>query len=155
MDEIELHWPDRWDVRFMQMAELVASWSKDPSTQVGAVIVDERHRILGVGFNGLPTGIKDTQRRLTDKELKHKIVVHAETNAILNSDSVMGATIYATFFPCPHCASFIIQSGIKRLVVQPHPSDSRYQESQLIAADILVEAGVVIERLGDKHANNL
>ena len=75
---------NKWDIRFLEMAKLVASWSKDPSTQVGAVAVRNR-TVIAQGYNGLPRGMKDTHDRLTVRTLKIKRIVHAEMNAIYNA----------------------------------------------------------------------
>jgi dCMP deaminase len=109
---------DKWNGRFLELAQVVASWSKDPSTQVGAVIVDSRNRILSTGFNGFPQRIKDDER-YCNKQTKHDIVIHAEVNAILfantnlNGLNLGGCTLYSTLMPCSRCAAIIIQSGIE------------------------------------------
>lgn len=110
-----------WDKRFLQMAELVSTWSKDPSTKVGSVVVNDRRRILATGYNGFPRGIMDFQQRYENREEKYKLVVHAEMNAVYNATwngvSLDGATIYTTGLPtCSECAKGLIQVGIKRIV---------------------------------------
>lgn len=132
---------DSWDNRFLSLTSLVASWSKDPSTKVGAVIVDEKNRILALGFNGFPRGISDDDR-LQDRNTKYEMIVHAEINAILQGKDVEGATLYSTFFPCPRCAAVIIQAGIKRVVSQANVSDLRWKESRELSESLLREAGV-------------
>ena len=99
------------------MASLVATWSKDPSTKVGAVIVDQKRRVVSLGYNGFPKGISDNER-LDKRETKYKMVVHAECNALLfAAKDLAGCTIYThPFMPCPTCAGMIIQSGITRAV---------------------------------------
>jgi dCMP deaminase len=109
---------DKWDVRFLSMASLVATWSKDPSTKVGAVIVDDQRRIVSLGYNGFPKNICD-DKRLDKREIKYKMIVHAECNALLfaSMQSSTDYTIYThPFMPCPACAGMIIQSGITRAV---------------------------------------
>lgn len=105
-----------WDNRFIALAEHIASWSKDPSTQVGAVIVDDKKRIVSVGFNGYPMGIPDDD--LDNRQSKYGKIIHAEQNAILFSKKdLTGFTIYVwPMPPCTQCASTIIQSGITRVV---------------------------------------
>ena len=76
----------RWDMRFLEMAQLVASWSKDPSTKVGATIVDDDRRVISVGYNGFPKGVADN-KRLEDRDEKYKMIVHAERNALLFSNT--------------------------------------------------------------------
>ena len=107
---------NKWDDRFLKLAELVATWSKDPSTQVGAVIVDNQNRIVSTGFNGFPRGILDDSEVTRDVKLMRTI--HAETNALIFAQrDVSGMTIYVTHHPCANCAAKIIQSGITRVVV--------------------------------------
>ena len=103
----------RWDMRFLDMAKLISSWSKDPSTQVGSVIVDSNNRVVSVGYNGFPQGISDDSR-LDNRETKYKMILHAERNALLFAQRPLeGCTIYTyPFMPCPSCASMIIQSGL-------------------------------------------
>jgi dCMP deaminase len=107
----------KWDQRFLDMAKLVASWSKDPSTKVGAIISDNNNRIVSIGYNGFPINVNDDER-LNDRETKYKIIIHAECNALMFANkSVEGYTLYTyPFMPCPKCAGMIIQSGIKRIV---------------------------------------
>ena len=114
-----------WDMRFFQLCETVATWSKDPSRQIGSCIVDSRKRVISVGYNGFPTGVFDYEARYADRDTKLLFVCHAERNALDNSPcSVDGATLYCTLFPCNECVKSIIQRGIKR-VVTFHPKNSR------------------------------
>lgn len=110
-----------WDDYFMGIAILSAMRSKDPNTQVGACIVNEEKRIVGVGYNGFPKGCEDTEfpweREGEFLETKYPYVCHAELNAILNSiKSLKDCTIYVALFPCNECSKAIIQSGIKEIV---------------------------------------
>ena len=110
-----------WDEYFMGVALLASKRSKDPSTQVGACIVDDRNKILSVGYNGMPHCCSDDEFPWDKAEglnSKYLYVCHAELNAILNchNGSVAGATVYSTLFPCNECAKAIIQSGIKRVI---------------------------------------
>lgn len=110
---------NKWNTRFFELAKHVATWSKDPRTKVGAVVVDDLNRIIGVGYNGFPRGVVDTPALYQDRESKLQRVVHAETNAILNSNtSVRGCKIYVTLPPCNECAKIIIQSGIAEVHVE-------------------------------------
>lgn len=138
---------DKWQKRFFDLARLVATWSKDPSSQVGAVVVDDRKRIVSVGFNGLPFGVEDTEERLNKRELKYELIVHAEANAILTAPkSVTGCSIYVyPYLPCSRCAGAIIQSGIKKVVVEDRPIPERWTDNFMLAKSILEEAGVEIE----------
>lgn len=111
-----------WDDYFMAVALLSAQRSKDPSTQVGACIVNGQKRIVGVGYNGFPTGCSDDTlpwcREGNFLETKYPYVCHAELNAILNSvpGNLTGCTIYTALFPCNECAKVIIQAGIREVI---------------------------------------
>jgi dCMP deaminase len=113
-----------WDTYFMSVAILSSFRSKDKKTQNGACIVDSEKKILGVGYNGLPRGLSDDNPRFwNDKDdsdvinSKHSYVVHAEANAIYNSNSnISNSTLYVTCFPCRECAKAIIQNGIKKVI---------------------------------------
>jgi dCMP deaminase len=119
----------------------VAGWSKDPSTKVGAVIVDPRRVVRGMGYNGFPRGVCDTPERYADRPTKYKLVVHAEANAILNATGdVRGCVLYCTWHPCSACAALIAQAGIAE-VRCPAP-DPRWAEDGAFARMILDEAGV-------------
>ena len=110
-----------WDEYFMGIALLSSMRSKDPNTQVGACIVNEDKRIVGVGYNGPPKGCNDEdfpwEREGEFLETKYPYVCHAELNAILNSiQSLKDCIIYVALFPCNECSKAIIQSGIKEIV---------------------------------------
>lgn len=112
-----------WDQYFMGIAILSAERSKDPHTQVGACIVGEDNRILSVGYNGMPQGCEDDDmpwgRDGSALDSKYMFVCHAELNAILNyrgNESVRGAKVYVTLFPCNECAKALIQAGIKEVI---------------------------------------
>lgn len=112
-----------WDEYFMGISLLAAMRSKDPSTQVGACIVNDDNIILSTGYNGLPKGCDDDvfpweRDNCEVNKTKYPFVVHAELNAILNSGgrSLKGARIYVALFPCNECAKAIIQSGIKEVI---------------------------------------
>jgi dCMP deaminase len=132
-----------WDSRFLDLASHVASWSKDPSTKVGAVIVNDKRQVLGMGYNGFPRGVDDINTRYDNRETKLLFVAHAERNALDNTfaDSE-GATLYSTLFPCTDCAKGIIQRGIKR-VVTTRPPQSQYLRFNCKFSEIMFEeAGV-------------
>ena len=135
----------------MDLAEQVSTWSKDPNTKVGAVIVGSKGQILTQGYNGFPRGIRDTDKRLQDREKKLSLVVHAEMNAIFNATyngvSLDGATLYVYGLPvCSECAKGIIQVGIKKVVIESAKINSRPQwaESWKMSAEMFREAGVII-----------
>jgi len=138
-----------WDKRFIRLAEHVSEWSKDPSTKVGAVIVDGDKRILSTGYNGFPAKIEDHQEDYQDRDTKLKKVVHAESNAIIFSQrSLKDCTMYLwPFMPCSNCAGQIIQSGISR-VVSPINSNPKWQESFKITQDMFEEAGIELDLYG-------
>lgn len=129
----------KWTKRFLDLATLVGSWSKDNSTKVGAVIVDERNRILSVGFNGFPHGVTDT---LTDRDEKLRRTIHAEENALLFANrSVEGCTIYVTHHPCARCTAKLIQVGISKIIYLNALSD-HWGEEVCSSEIMLTEAGV-------------
>ena len=137
--------------RFMVVAEAVASLSKDPSTKVGCVVLDDDCNVLAVGFNGLPRGMADTDERLCNRETKLKLTVHSEANAVAASARtgrrLQGATIVvSSLFPCQACALLICQSGIKR-VIAPKIDNERWKESNEMARSIFAECGVEVIEL--------
>jgi dCMP deaminase len=137
---------DRWDGRFMALAHLVSTWSKDPDRRVGAVLVSPDMRSFSPGYNGLPRGVEDTFARLHDKELKNAMTVHAERNALDNADfDPRGCALYVTCFPCCECAKGIIQTGVS-VVVAPAPDlgHRRWGESQRLSCIMFQEAGVSV-----------
>jgi len=135
-----------WNKWFLGLAEYVSTASKDPSTKVGAVIVDDERRVVSLGYNGLPRGVDDTEERLNNRDLKYRIIVHAERNSLLFArGSVKGCTIYTyPMMPCAVCASMIIQSGIKR-VVAPRSDNPRWQSDIQLSMQLFGEAGVEVE----------
>jgi len=135
-----------WNSWFLGLAQYISTASKDPSTKVGAVIVDEERRVVSLGYNGLPRGIEDTKERLENRDLKYKIIVHAERNALLFArGSIKGCTIYTyPMMPCAVCASMIIQSGIKK-VVAPKSDNPRWIQDMELSTKLFEEAGVVVE----------
>jgi dCMP deaminase len=131
-----------WDARFLELARLVSTWSKDPSTQVGAVITRGKF-VVSLGFNGHPKGVEDTPERLEIRENKYRTIIHAEINAILTAkQDLEGCTIYLwPFMPCSQCGAAIVQAGIKR-VVAPQADNDRWAESFRFTTEIFSEAGV-------------
>lgn len=130
----------------MDLAQHFATWSKDPSTKVGAVIVDHDRRLVGTGYNGFPRGVNDDVARYEEKVVKYRLVVHAEANSIMNSvKNVRDCSLYATKFPCTECAKLIIQMGISR-VISPPPSDdgSHWAEDAKFSTQMFREALVTV-----------
>ncbi len=131
----------KWDKRFLSLCNHCKLWSKDPSTQVCAVIVEGKNREISRGFNGFPKGIRD-DLRLTKRDIKCLITIHAELNAILFAQrDLTGCTIYSSQFPCARCASVIIQVGITRVVAYKGKYTDAEKESSL-AKQNFDEAGV-------------
>lgn len=137
-----------WSYRFLELSDTVASWSKDPSTKVGSVIVDSKRRVVSLGYNGFPRGVEDTPDRYNDRDTKLLLVCHAERNALDNAPtSVEGATLYATLFPCNECCKSIIQRGIKRVVSFVPPPAKQLLFNYEASYIMLREAGVEVHQL--------
>jgi len=138
----------KWDLRFLTLARNIATWSKDPSTQVGAIIVDPDRRIVSTGYNGFPQGVEDTPGRYMDRDLKYKLIVHGEINALAFAErSVRGCTLYTwPFMPCSRCAGIVIQHGITRVVSPQIPEDKRERWAEDMELSLLQfrEAGVEV-----------
>lgn len=121
-----------------------ASWSKDPSTKVGAVIT-EGNRIISMGFNGYPHGVTDNPE--DPREIKYLKVLHGEENAILHARrDLAGCNIFATHFPCPNCTAKIIQVGIKRIYIPEHDADyyERWKDKIAISMKMIKETGLEV-----------
>lgn len=143
--------PGNWQQRFMEMAELVATWSRDPSTQVGCVIVNPRRQVVSTGFNGFPRGVDDDPARYADRATKYLMVLHAEANAVLQAGGdVRGGTAYVTHPPCAQCAAVLIQAGIEKIVTRAPDAGmaERFRESFGAAEMMLHEVGVTVELEG-------
>jgi dCMP deaminase len=140
---------NKWARRYLDIAKSVATWSKDPSTQIGAVAVGDKGQILSQGYNGFPRGVKDTDNRYNIREEKYKYVVHGEMNCIYNACnsgvSLNGATLYVTGLPvCSECAKGIIQVGIKKVVMEyPKNIPDNWRKSLEFTEQMFSEAGVV------------
>ncbi|MBD3392671.1 MAG: cytidine deaminase [Chitinivibrionales bacterium] len=140
-----------WDEYFMGVALMSAHRSKDPSTQVGACIVNRKKKIVGVGYNGFPVGCSDDDlpwdREGDFLETKYPYVCHAELNAVLNSITadLDGCTIYVALFPCNECAKVIVQSGIKEVVFL----SDKYAGTDAVRASKIMfdQSGITCRRL--------
>ncbi|MFY9198962.1 MAG: dCMP deaminase family protein [Acutalibacteraceae bacterium] len=143
-----------WDEYFMGISLLSANRSKDPSTQVGACIVNNKNKIMSVGYNGFPIGCSDDifpwERTGDEIDTKYPYVCHAELNAILNATSSLdGCKIYVALFPCNECAKAIIQSGISEIV---YISDKYADTPSVIASKKMLDAsGVKYTKLTGTH----
>ena len=138
---------NNWDVRYLELAEQVSSWSKDPSRQIGAVAVGTKGQVLAQGYNGFPRGIKDSSLRYNNREIKYKFVVHAEQNVIYNATyngvSLDGATLYVWGLPvCSDCAKGVIQTGIKRVVMPLQEIPDHWVDSWALTQLLLNEANI-------------
>ena len=145
-----------WDEYFMSIALLSCMRSKDPSTQVGACIVNDLNHIVGVGYNGFPKGCEDTvfpwEREGEFIDTKYPYVVHAEQNAILNSStSVRGARIYVSLFPCHECTKYIIQAGIIEMIYMHNKYDGT--DSIRASKKMLDAAGVSYRQIEEISLN--
>ena len=137
-----------WGDRYINLAKEISTWSKDPSTKVGAVVIGNNGEVLSQGYNGFPRSIKDTPQRLKDREKKYNLVVHAEMNAIynasLNGVSLKGSTLYVYGLPiCNECAKGVIQVGIEKVIAtRPADYNKEWDESIKDAKALFKEAEV-------------
>lgn len=143
---------EKWNRRFLEIARLWASFSKDPSTRVGCVVMDRDKNQLSSGFNSFPRSVEDLPERYADRSVKYRMICHAEANAVAaaarNGHSLSGAILYTTSFPCSQCAALIIQAGITEVVHSPSPDyEQRWQEDVAISRLMFSEAGVSITRI--------
>ena len=136
-----------WDKRFLKLAKHISEWSKDPSTQVGCVVVGPDREIRSTGFNGLPRGIEDNDERLNDREIKYPLICHAEENAIMHAArigiSLKDCTAYVTWPPCTRCARSLIQAGISTII---YPDNTEIPERWMadfnLSLNMLKEANI-------------
>ncbi len=139
-----------WDTYFMGIAQLSSKRSKDPKTQVGACIVNQDNKIVGIGYNGFPKGISDDEFPWNDQgnflETKYPFVVHAEANAILNaSQDLKECKLFVTLFPCNECTKLIIQSGIKELIYISNKDEGK--DFQVASKKMLEKAQVKLRQM--------
>jgi dCMP deaminase len=143
----------KWCDRFLALAHEVARWSKDPSSKVGAVVVNDQRQVVGMGYNGFPRGTSDHPDIYANRPEKYRRVVHAEVNAVLNAtSSTKGATIFVTHPPCSQCMALLIQAGVKAVVCQEPDAGirERLKESFESAQEMAEEADIeFIVRLGE------
>jgi len=134
---------EKWDQRYLELAELVSTWSKDPSTRTGAVIVGPDNFLISVGYNGFPRLVQDSLDRLDNRDLKYKMIVHCERNAIIAAKrDLAGCTLYTyPFMSCAPCAGMVIQAGISRCVA-PFNDNPRWQEDFKLTQQMFKEARV-------------
>lgn len=139
----------KWHNRYLDIAKNVSTWSKDPSTQIGAIAVDPVKRtILTTGFNGFPRGIEDSIDRLLDRETKYKYIVHAEMNAIYNATysgvSLDGSYFYVYGLPiCSECAKGIIQVGVNSVFIKKLDTwNPKWTDSWNLTRQMFKETGI-------------
>lgn len=138
---------DTWDKRWMDMADLVATWSKDNSRKIAAVVVDSRNVLVSIGWNGFPRGIDDTVSERSERPAKYLWTEHAERNAIYNAAAngikLGGCRMYIPWYPCSDCARAIIQSGITQLYcAEPDWDDEIWKDKFAVSKAMLGESGV-------------
>ena len=137
---------NKWDKRWLEIAENISTWSKDPSTQIAAIAVKDK-RLIATGYNGFPRNIEDLDDRWNNREEKYKYVVHAEMNCIYNANyhnqSLKGATMYVVGLPvCHECAKGLIQVGVKRIVTPQQDIPEKWQKSCRSAHLFFEEVGI-------------
>ena len=142
---------NKWDKRWLEIAQLISTWSKDPSTQIAAIAVKDK-RLIATGYNGFPRNIKDLNDRWSNKEEKYKYVVHAEMNCIYNANyhnqSLKGSTMYVVGLPvCHECAKGIVQVGVTRVVTHYDKLPLKWSKSNSITEKIFKEAGVKYDKV--------
>lgn len=141
---------DKWMRRLLRMAREVATWSKDDSTKVGAVITSSNGSPVSWGFNGMPMRIDDIRPDRHIRPYKYKWMCHAERNAmdLAPRADLSGCVMFITFSPCTNCAQSIIQRGITTVVVDANFTAEKmpehWKEDMLVAKEMLLEAGVKI-----------
>lgn len=147
---------DSWDDKFIGLTNYIASWSKDKSTKVGAVVVNKRNKVLSIGYNGLPIGVNDDVIERNERPEKYLWYEHAERNSIYSAVeegvSLKGSRIYCNYLPCPDCSRAIIQSGIGEVIYQHEDVNSgktseRWQHAKKVSKQMLTEARIRVRQL--------
>ena len=145
----------KWHRRYLELAKLISSWSRDPSSKIGAVAIGDNGQVLAQGYNGLPRGVEDKTERYNKRELKYQFIVHAEMNviynAIINGVPLKGSTLYIYGLPpCHECAKGVIQSGIKKIVIPKYKDvPTKWATSLDLSLIMLGEAGVEVLEIED------
>jgi dCMP deaminase len=138
-----------WDARWMDLASLVATWSKDRSRKTGAVVVDQRNVVVALGWNGFPRGVDDEVERRHARPAKYQWTEHAERNALYNAAangiSTRGCRLYIPWYPCADCARGIIQSGISEVIAfEPDWNDPTYAADFATVREMFEEVGTYV-----------
>ena len=118
----------KWDKRFLDLAKLVSTWSKDPSTQTGAALTNH-HSVLSVGFNGFPADMPDSPELYENRDEKYSRIIHCEINALLFLRGTVppDTTLYTyPFISCDRCVVQMLQAGVKSFVA-PKPSKDKLE----------------------------
>jgi dCMP deaminase len=139
-----------WNKRFLELSEHIATWSKDKSVGICAIIASSDNRILSIGYNGFPSGCDDSKPERYERPDKYLWTEHAERNAIYNAVrngiNIRGSIMYLRWFPCADCARAIIQSGIAKVVCdEPDINDERWGKHFEVAIQMFKECGVCVE----------
>ena len=147
MNTFRRHQLDKWDRRFLSLAETVGGWSKGPRKHIGAVIVRPDRSVASLGYNGPPRGYDDEAFLNMTRDEQHNVVIHAEHNALIQAHSrelMAGHTLYVSpLFPCKGCAQMIADKGIARVVSYCGEISNDWMKSAQLAHALLVEAGVI------------
>lgn len=153
---------DKWNLRFMDLAKLVAGWSKDESTKVGCVIIGHDKEVRSMGYNGFPRGVDDTIAERKIRPTKYDFTEHAERNAIYNAGlygaQIKNCILYVTMPPCVDCARGIIQSGIREVIYMDMPNDKKqnipgWRDKLKASFQMFDEAGVIYKALPNNQGN--
>lgn len=151
---------EKWHYRFMELAFLFASWSKDPATKTGAVVVGPDREIRATGYNGLVRGVDDNKPERMERPTKYDFFEHAERNAVYNAcltgTSLKGCVLYATHSPCTDCARAIIQAGIKtvvtnKIMIDEMTPSGTWRDKLDYSAQMFKEAGIEYIELTPKN----
>jgi dCMP deaminase len=137
----------KWDLRYLQLAKTIASWSKDPSSQIGAIAVGAKGQVLAQGYNGFPRGMVDSPQHYKNKTVKYARIVHAEMNMIFNASfnggCLNGSSVYVSGLPtCSDCAKGLIQVGVKELIMPQQKIEDRWYDSWQRSKEYYKEAGL-------------
>ena len=145
----------KWDVRFMRIAKEVSTWSKDPSTKVGTVVVNQEKRILATGYNGFPSKCND-DHRLQSKQTKYPLIIHSEINALLNAlnsgVSVKDCDLYIyNLPPCGECSKFIAQARLRKILFCAPVRSKRWEDEwEQVSKKLFDECGIKHRELEER-----
>jgi len=136
---------DEWAIQLMNV---VALRSEDPTTRVGCVILDTLGRVVSTGYNGLPRGLSTNDFTLAERPIKYQHVVHADINAILFAERhrLMGSTMYLSFEPCCDCSKYIIQAGVSEVVYENHYKTKDVAGGQMIGLMMLLKSNIIVRQ---------